>query len=541
VLQVKKRRENIGFPLKWYVFAGMMFLSFILSLLVVTVNYKTRLAEFISHADHLAVAEVKLQETLLEREIDFITGDLRYLSQFSVMMQFLDNDEDDNLDRIKSALLIFASERNIYDQIRLLGSDGKELIRVECVNRVPVIIPSTELQDKSYTYYFKHAMSLRRGHIYVSPLDLNREGGVIEYPLMPTIRFAMGIYDSNSQHQGVLVLNYNAKPYLKILREASDVDHVQFMILNSDGYWLSHPDPEYEWGHLIPQRADKNLSKIDPQGWQAISEKKSGRYQLHNRSYTFDTFDLQRVPDFARSTQGIGVPSKNKSVESIAMRHIAMLPESDMVAFKKSEFYQHVLIVVVWVFVSILPCWGLAILFESRQNVREQLSRRAYYDAVTGLVSKELFSDRCDHALKLAHRHSRICAVIYIGLDDFKSLNDSMGHSTGDELLANVAGRLKNCVRDSDTVARMGSDEFAILLTDMDDKAAVMLLAEKINGRICDPFHLASDPVQLGASLGVAIYPEDGDTVKRLLEVADEYMYANKMEKSKNGMLSIGA
>ena len=538
---LKKLSRIVKIPLKWYVFAGMMVLSFLLSMLVVTVNYKAQVAEFMSHADILAVAEVKLQETILEREMDFITGDLRYLSQFSVMTQFVDNQDDENLDRIKSALLIFASERKIYDQIRLLSSDGQELIRVECFNRVPVIIPSTELQDKSGSYYFKHAMTLRRGRIYVSPLDLNREGGVIEYPLMPTIRFAMGIYDSNSQHQGVLVLNYNAKSYLKILREASDVDHVQLMLLNSDGYWLSHPDPEYEWGHLIIQRADKKLSKIDPQGWQAISEKKSGHYQLQNRSYTFNTFDLKRVPDFVQSTQGVSTLGNNEPAESTVMRHIAMLPESDVIAFKKRKLYQQVLIVVVWAFVSILPCWGLAFFFESRQSVREKLSRRAYYDAVTGLVSKELFSDRCDHALKLARRQSNICAVIYIDLDDFKSINDSMGHSAGDELLTNVAGRMKNCVRDSDTVARMGCDEFAILLMDLDDKSMVLLLAEKINSRICDTFHLASGCVKIGASFGVAIYPDDGDSVKRLLEVADEQMYTNKKEKGKNGVLSIGA
>jgi diguanylate cyclase (GGDEF)-like protein len=166
--------------------------------------------------------------------------------------------------------------------------------------------------------------------------------------------------------------------------------------------------------------------------------------------------------------------------------------------------------------------------------LHEKLSRQAYYDHVTGLANRELFNDRFDQALKMAERHKRVCALLYIDLDGFKKVNDTMGHHIGDELLCSTATRMQQCVRKSDTVARMGGDEFAVLLTELQDKSQAMFVGEKIVNRLFDPFQTSKGQVNIGASMGVAIFPDDGGDMDRLMVLADKHMYTNKRQHKQN-------
>lgn len=163
-----------------------------------------------------------------------------------------------------------------------------------------------------------------------------------------------------------------------------------------------------------------------------------------------------------------------------------------------------------------------------RLEAREdQLRQKAFHDGMTGLANRALFRDRLEHALELHDRDRRLMTVLFLDLDDFKLVNDTMGHARGDELLIRVSERLIGAVRTGDTVARLGGDEFAILLEDCVDAFG---MAAKIHGVLKMPFIVDGQKVDVGASVGMfALEPADGHLdADALLSRADKAMYAAK-------------
>ena len=152
----------------------------------------------------------------------------------------------------------------------------------------------------------------------------------------------------------------------------------------------------------------------------------------------------------------------------------------------------------------------------------------ATHDALTQVANRVLFQSRLESTLAEAARYERRFALIYIDLDKFKPVNDLHGHEVGDALLKGVAARLTAQLRDSDLLARRGGDEFVVLLPSLDDPAAVQPVAQKICSELARPFELGGVRVEIGASLGIAIYPVDGESVEQLIVQADQRMYRAK-------------
>jgi len=163
-----------------------------------------------------------------------------------------------------------------------------------------------------------------------------------------------------------------------------------------------------------------------------------------------------------------------------------------------------------------------------RKSYQEQLERQANHDLLTGLPNRNLLADRIDQAISRAERLGYFLALVFIDLDNFKFINDSLGHAAGDELLVEVASRLRGCLRSSDTVARQGGDEFVLVLNDHYQVNSIISLLERVLLEIGHPVSLAGREFQVGASLGVALYPQDGDDATTLLKHADVAMYAAK-------------
>ncbi|HEY3502300.1 MAG TPA: EAL domain-containing protein [Actinocatenispora sp.] len=163
----------------------------------------------------------------------------------------------------------------------------------------------------------------------------------------------------------------------------------------------------------------------------------------------------------------------------------------------------------------------------AQRELEKELSHRAFHDALTGLPNRLLFTDRVEHALARARRTGRLVAVLLIDLDDFKMVNDTMGHPVGDELLITVAARLTGSVRESDTPARLGGDEFALLAEDVATMADVERLAEELTRTLGMPFRLGAGVTRTSASIGVATSAES-ETGDDLLRHADLALYAAK-------------
>ncbi len=159
---------------------------------------------------------------------------------------------------------------------------------------------------------------------------------------------------------------------------------------------------------------------------------------------------------------------------------------------------------------------------------RLQMLHLAEHDALTDLPNRLLLNDRLARSIALARRYGRRLAVLFLDCDRFKHINDTLGHAVGDQVLRSVARRLSTCVRESDTVSRHGGDEFVILLSEVDHQDDAGLIAEKIVASIAEPHHVAGHELTLTASVGIALYPEDGQDAQSLVLRADTAMYHAK-------------
>jgi diguanylate cyclase (GGDEF)-like protein len=172
-------------------------------------------------------------------------------------------------------------------------------------------------------------------------------------------------------------------------------------------------------------------------------------------------------------------------------------------------------------------CRLAAVAIEHRE-LTDKLSHQAQHDALTGLPNRLLFQDRLGQALTRARRHDEQVAVIYMDLDRFKHINDTLGHSAGDDLLCQVAARLLDCIRRCDTLARLGGDEFTVVLSELGDPGDAMRAAKQMIEAMRLPFLVGNRELFVTMSLGISVFPDDGDDAETLMVNADVAMYRAK-------------
>ncbi len=194
---------------------------------------------------------------------------------------------------------------------------------------------------------------------------------------------------------------------------------------------------------------------------------------------------------------------------------------------------------------ELFPTWQTIVAIKGQEGTTEQLvsvtrditqqrrdeqriHRLAYFDNLTGLPNRELFFDRFAHAIERAERGGRRLALLFLDLDRFKNVNDTLGHPIGDKLLVAVAERLQHLIRREDTIARLGGDEFTVLLESVNQQNSAALVAEKIVERLTDPFDIDDHQLRIGTSVGISLYPSDGTDATTLVKHADAAMYQAK-------------
>jgi diguanylate cyclase (GGDEF)-like protein len=171
---------------------------------------------------------------------------------------------------------------------------------------------------------------------------------------------------------------------------------------------------------------------------------------------------------------------------------------------------------------------------EAKLKHAQRVEYLAYHDGLTGLPNRSMFSKVLNQSISEAQRYERRLAVAFLDLDRFKQINDTLGHEAGDQLLKEVAARLKGCVRSNDTVARLGGDEFVVLLPELEDERYAAIVAQKILGATAKPFSLMGQEFRVTASIGICSYPQDGLDEQTLTKNADIAMYQAKAEGKNN-------
>ncbi len=169
-----------------------------------------------------------------------------------------------------------------------------------------------------------------------------------------------------------------------------------------------------------------------------------------------------------------------------------------------------------------------------KKKYEDKLKQMAYYDPLTGLPNRKLFLEHMAKTIQMAKRYECVFALLFIDLDKFKEVNDTLGHDVGDMLLKEASKRMNSCIRESDVLARLGGDEFVIILPHINDKKDAAYVAQKIIKTIAAPFDFNGLLCSIGTSIGISLYPQDGEDTETLVKKADSAMYNVKQEKRNN-------
>ncbi|PIW42231.1 MAG: GGDEF domain-containing protein, partial [Zetaproteobacteria bacterium CG12_big_fil_rev_8_21_14_0_65_55_1124] len=484
-----------------------------------------------------AIFRLELKSKAFSHEFQSIVSDLVVVSGHEQLRLLANEAAGNNYDSLADEFLVLCKNKKMYDQVRFLDATGMELIRANFNNGHPAIVPKDQLQSKAGRYYFKGAISLEQGEVFVSPLDLNIEGGAIEQPIKPTIRFGLPVFNSKGEKQGIVVLNYFATRLMDMIGNVAHESTAQGfgLLINSDGYFLKGMRSEDEWGFMLPERKDRTFSRLFPGAWDRVSHKLSGQILDDQGLFTFTTvFPLiEGLRSSSGSLEEMGLNSDRLNASQYYWKIVSFTPH---VALRGMTRHLRILLLFSNAIFSLLAgigLWFMAKAMVKRQLAEDELTRMAHFDLLTGLPNRPLLYDRLGVALANAQRNKQPLSVFFLDLDGFKGVNDSLGHEAGDHVLIEVATRLQHCIRGSDTVARLGGDEFVLVLSSTTDPEAAGAIATKVIKTLSEPIMFNDQPCSIGASIGIAIYPKDGETQDALMSKADTAMYAAK-EGGKN-------
>lgn len=739
---------------------SIFILSYSLFLLVFFI---TKFEQFQMELDERFATEqvrIELAEHIVSRNLSDAITDIRWLAKTNAFTDYVNDNNVRNQRRLVEELVNLELESKLYDQIRIIGVNGREEIRVNYNHGAPAVVDREYLQDKSNRYYFSQAIKLPPHQIYVSSLDLNVENGKVEIPFKPMIRIAMPLYSQREELRGILVLNYLAQRILGQFEDAMRASTGLAMMLNSEGYWLYNSDHENEWGFMWNKKPEfvtrfpitwrsilkttgsiRNTEgffsiaklnpielyehsgqiKLDSNQWilaiwlppelihmtvidvlldnqvvltllfllilllstviaylrtnnlskrQAIALSQSRfrnlvdnmveayallelieenelnfRYLEINPAYenivgksrvnvigktTRELFpqleqhwlellfsaainqnagrleeysaDLGRYFEVSASSPGSGLVAIifddvterkhtearlrqgatvfDNTMEAILIANAAGYIESVNNAFvrltgyslddvRDNELYFQQRDFQAEPFYAerqkslttygqwqgetrnrrkngeVYPAWENITVTRSedgkitnyisvfsdisviKQNEQE-LTHLAHHDVLTGLNNRLSFSANLEQAIQRAQRHRTKLALLFLDLDRFKLINDTLGHAVGDEVLRIVAVRLKNNVRAQDIVSRLGGDEFTIILEDIASRTVAANFAQKIIESISKKMQVDDHELAVSTSVGICLFPQDASNAQDLAKSADSAMYQAK-------------
>jgi len=467
-------------------------------------------------------AALNIAEQLVFTSLQAVIGDLQFLSSQNEVKALLGQ----NSARVKSELaaeyLALARHKGIYDQVRFLNAHGQEVVRVNYNGGDPYIVPADELQNKQGRYYFTEAANAPPGSVYISTFDLNVENGEVEQPIKPMIRFSLPIFSDGGNFLGAIVLNYLGKQVLDDIRNDNRFRDGDMMLVNADGYWLLSPNPTLEWGFMRPERDENLFSRSFSSEWRRIATGERGQFSTANGLFAYKAIFPGRL---IANYRNCIVKTSQQSQKWLLIHYLS----KEALYQGQSTLRKNLFIL--WAVMAIFaigPAWLLASVFIKRRLTQHQVWRMANFDALTGLFNRSSLMHELNQAVAEGERYKRKFVLMYIDLDGFKEINDTLGHAAGDLLLQQTAARFLASLRTSDCVARLGGDELCIIAREIDTSDKAAHVAGKLIDVLAAPFDLDGKKGRIGASIGIARFPDDSTTVDGLLKMADDAMYAAK-------------
>ncbi len=350
---------------------------------------------------------VRVYAEHLHWDVSSVLSDLEFLTTQSDLKAYLSG----NLSKaaeLEKTYLSLSKAKGIYDQVRFLDHTGMERIRVNYNNGNPVIVPQAKLQNKAGRYYFDDSFSLKRGEIFVSPLDLNMENGEIERPLKPMLRFGAPVFDINSNKQGIVLLNYLASSMLNSIEHLAPQALGNAMLLNADGYWLRAKHIADEWGFMYPDKKQLRFQERFPAEWKVITAIERGQILTDNGLVTFSIVKpMARSRHPATNHEKYYPPSTNvRDSEQYHWRAVSLVTPKVLAEQSKTER-----VTLTSIFVAILVV--LAVF--SALTVRSRVARN---EAEVALQDKnEVLSSEVNRRKRTASEEQALSTLLFLALE----------------------------------------------------------------------------------------------------------------------------
>jgi len=454
-----------------------------------------------------------------------------------------------------------------YFQMRLIDvtDHGLERIRVDRDEGGVVRVHGDDLQEKGHYPYVFETLRLPPGAVYVSRPAINHEVGAHAGQDKPALQVAAPVHDVNGVARGVVVINVDLNGLFAQL--AVDLPPgLQLYLTNAAGDFLIHPDPSQAFAFDRGQvarlqdsfpaattmtiegagRQDELVTTAIPTGGGAVVA--AFMRQPLSELRREDEFILglaQPLEAVLKDSEQLGVVSIRIVVAFSALAVILAILLARALTRPLDQIVDAVQRFTDGTGGGRLPSARkdeIGLLARSIETMQQQiraqfakleqkqgeLDRLASHDSLTGLHNRRFFLDRLDHALAHAKRTNGQLALLFIDLDNFKTINDGSGHAAGDFVLRTLAQHLKSVVREVDTVARMGGDEFIILIDEIDNVDGLLVVAHKVLDALSQPMPRGDAVLVSGASIGVSRYPSDGESAAELIAAADQAMYRAK-------------
>ncbi|WP_445940513.1 diguanylate cyclase domain-containing protein [Pseudomonas sp.] len=493
----------------------------------------------------------------LQISLENFANDLKVLSTQSQPVDVLadmprSNKEFAELTQLFTSMLNAHPE---YQRIRLIEAKNHGLERIH-VDRHGTVAGSA-LQEKGHFPYVFKTLKLVPGQLFfseIAPSRLDQDKGL-------TLHLASPIWTDDQQVLGLIVLSINIKKlFSRLQRELPD--YYQLFLANSQGELLLNPELNKPQANgqgpsvMIQTQPPELLALLKGESSNMLSILPAKREQP-NRLAAFTTVSIEA--ESKHLLLGLAVPEEHILAASRELDHrlIQIIMALSLITLLLSLWLARNMI-------RPLNQIGMAIAHFSEdlslqplptergdelgklaRNIRamqekiltqiielntnqQELQRMAHNDPLTGLPNRRLFFDRLQHAINNAERNGKLLGLLYVDLDHFKEINDTHGHAAGDEVLDNIAHLLASVTRSGDTVARLGGDEFVILFEEVESRATLLGIAQKLLALLQNRLLIDGKDLQVRASLGISIYPQDGRDAQTLLQNADRAMYSSK-------------
>ncbi|WP_221075171.1 putative bifunctional diguanylate cyclase/phosphodiesterase [Agarivorans aestuarii] len=518
-----------------------------------------------------AERELATTTQILTREfsssIDEITKDVLFLSSIPQTAGYFEADNKLVLsEQLKDIFKQKLSLNPSYFQVRFIGAEnfGRELIRVDRLSDGLIAIPAASLEEKAHYPYVFRTLRLDAGESYLSDVDIHNEKGVELGQHQPTLKIASPVF-SNGKALGLVVVNVGLERLFSQM-QADLPEGVAIYLANQKGDYLVNPNPDkqfgFHFGHRYLMQRDFPQMEVlfnDLQPRTFVLD--SSAVYKYERAVSFTPlfYGPKSSPKMAMLGLSSPLPSLSHIMDSLAGSMIKVCLALSLVGLLTSLMFAKVLSQPIRNMVTAVNSFSkgklpaaqllpierkdeIGLLANTFKAMSRQINKQivelkdneinlrhmASHDSLTGLPNRSLFLEQLRGSVHRAQTEQNSLAVVFIDLDNFKTVNDNLGHEAGDLLLKQVATVLRDSIRSGDSVARFAGDEFMLALESISEPEEANEVVNTVLRRLAQEVSLGVHIQPVYASVGISMYPADGSDPELLIRNADAAMYQAK-------------